>query len=285
MAKILGVVIKPGVPQALEIFQLVQTRFPALRYVVESSGHTAPEKRLPGTESIEPSDFEKHIDLVLVLGGDGTFIHAAALLQNRVVPIVGVNMGRIGFLAEIFSDELLEVLPKALENALPYSDRMRLQAQVFVSGKKVMDGYVLNDAVVALQSLARVADYKIRIGDKVVTTLRGDGVIVSTPTGSTAYSMAAGGSIIAPELEAIGITPICPHQLTQRPFVVPKENEVCITLDSDRTAYATLDGQAGHALQLGDYVLLKQAPVPTRILRLPSRSYFDMLRAKLRWGE
>lgn len=148
-----------------------------------------------------------------------------------------------------------------------------------------LQGRVLNDAVVNQLGLARIAQYRIMLRGELVTALRADGVIVATPTGSTAYAMAAGGSILAPEMACIGITPICPHALTQRPLVVAPDGEISVTLESDRDVFASLDGQSGHALRPGDSIVVRRAPVGTRLFSVPWRSYFQTLRTKLRWGE
>ena len=144
---------------------------------------------------------------------------------------------------------------------------------------------ILNDAVVAQLALARVALYRVTFDDELVTVLRGDGVIVATPTGSTAYSMAAGGSILAPGLEAIALTPICPHALTQRPLVLSTGGTVRVYLDSDNQVFATLDGQVGQEFLQGDVLEITRSPLPLRLLHVPGRSYFEILRRKLRWGE
>ena len=285
MAKTIGVVLKPGVPDALTTLRTVQAAAPGLRFISEQAGHHAIENLPPGVEAVDMPVFEREVDLVLVLGGDGTLIHGASLVRDRVVPILGVNMGYIGFLTEVSRDELLDVFARALEGALPYSDRMRLDVELRRDDRVLMRRRILNDTVIAMRSLARIATYRVTLQNELVTTIRGDGVILSTPTGSTGYSLASGGPIVSPNLEAVAITPICPHQLTQRPLVVRPHGDVAVTLDSDSTAYATFDGHAGHEMICNDMVVARQAPVPSRLLNVPWRNYFQTLRTKLRWGE
>lgn len=283
--KTIGVVLKPGVREALVTLRMVQAAVSGVRFIAEQAGHHTIDNPPAGLELVDVATFERDVDMVLVLGGDGTLIHGASLVQERVVPILGVNLGHIGFLTEVARDELLDVLAKALEGSLPYSDRMRLDVEVRRKSEVLLKRRILNDAVIAMRSLARIATYRITLRDELVTTIRGDGVIFSTPTGSTGYALASGGPIVSPQLEAIAITPICPHQLTQRPLVVRPEGEIIVTLDSDSTVFATLDGHAGHEMVLGDSMVVRQAPVPSRLLNVPWRNYFQTLRTKLRWGE
>lgn len=285
MHKVIGVVLKPGVPEALATLQTVQQTLRDVQFIAEQDGYHALTQPLPGVERVDVQTFEKAVDMVLVLGGDGTLIHAASLLQERRVPILGVNMGHIGFLTEVARDELLDVLRRALDGALPHSDRLRLDAEVRRDETVLLSRRILNDAVIAGRSLARIATFRIVLNDDLVTTIRGDGVIISTPTGSTAYALASGGPIISPQVAAIGITPICPHQLTHRTLVVPPLGKLVVTLDSDSSVFATCDGHAGHEMRRGDALIVSPAPVPSRLLSVPWRDYFQTLRTKLRWGE
>ncbi len=289
--KTLGVVLKPGMRETMDTLRSVQNAVGGLRIVAEAHGHHAPDQvaeaafKAMNVELLDVDAFEREVDLVLALGGDGTLIHAASLLQDRLVPILGTNMGHIGFLTEVTREELLDVLPRALAGALPHSDRMRLDVLVRHDTDVVLQRRILNDAVIAMRSLARIATFRITANGMLVTTIRGDGVIFSTPTGSTAYALASGGPIISPQLEAIAITPIAPHQLTQRPLVIPPDTEVVVTLDSDSTVFASLDGHTGVEMSRGDAMVVRRAPVPSRLLSAPWRNYFQTLRTKLRWGE
>lgn len=285
MQKTLALVLKPGVPDAEAVCRQVQAALPDAHFIGEAEGHHAVPAALTGIERGSADMVAQRADLMVVIGGDGTLIHGASLCIERVVPILGVNLGYIGFLTEVKRDELAGVLQDAVAGVLPHSDRMRLEVEVWRGAERLLRRVVLNDVIVAMRSLARIATYRITDGDTLVTTVRGDGVMVSTPTGSTAYALAAGGPIISPELEAIGITPICPHQLTQRPLVLPPDGPIRITLDSDNTVFVSLDGHHGQDMLPGDAVVVRRARVPTRILGVPWRDHYHTLRSKLRWGQ
>ncbi len=285
MKQTIGLVLKRNAPEALESLSVARSAAPGARFLVEAEGYHALDQVPAGVEAVDAATIERSADLLLVLGGDGTLIHGASLLRARVVPILGVNLGTIGFLTDVTREELPQMLPKALAGELPYIDRMRLDVRICRDGEILATGRVLNDAVVNQLGLARIAQYEIEVGCQLVTILRGDGVIISTPTGSTAYSMAAGGSILAPGINAIAITPICPHALTQRPIVVGPDHEISVELVSDSDVMASFDGQSGHEVRRGDVMGVRTAAVPTRLYQSPSRDYFETLRTKLRWGE
>ncbi|MEE8408167.1 MAG: NAD(+)/NADH kinase [Myxococcota bacterium] len=285
MVRTIGVVLKRDTPGAISALKTALAIAPDDRFIIEAEGLHAVESPPDRVEPVDAEAFERDIDLLLVLGGDGTLIYAASLLRDRLVPVLGVNLGKIGFLAEVAIDEIERVLPKAIAGELPFVDRMRLDVKVRRNGDVVIYRRVLNEAVVNQKGLARIAEYRVTLGGELVTELRADGVIVATPTGSTAYSMAAGGSIIAPGIQGIAITPICPHGLTQRPLVVAPDGEIEITLESESEVFASLDGQAGEPFLRGDVLHIRTAAVPTRLIHVPWRSYFQMLRSKLHWGD
>jgi NAD+ kinase len=226
-------------------------------------------------------------DLVLVLGGDGTLIHAAGILEGRPVPILGVNMGSLGFLTEVPQSELYQAIDHVLSGRAEVWDRMKLRVHVHHgnSAEKVIDSEVLNDVVIAKGALSRIAEFEATCSGHYVTTYRADGIIVATPTGSTAYSLAANGPILFPTMRGVILAPICPHTLTQRPIVLPDDQTVNITLVSDSKVYLTLDGQTGLQLQGGDRVQIKQSHNRVLLVRNPNIDYFGVLRAKLKWGE
>jgi NAD+ kinase len=281
----IGVVLKPGAPQALQCLKTVLEVAAGHRVLIEGAGYHALADVPKGVEAVHSATFANEIELLVILGGDGTLIHGASLLRDRVVPILGVNLGTIGFMTEVKREELAVALPAAIKGDLPYVDRMRLDAEVIRSGEVIARSRCLNDAVLSPETMARVATYQVTLGDELVISLRGDGVIIATPTGSTAYSMAAGGSLLAPGLEAVAITPICPHAFTQRPLVVKPDADIRVTLDSDAKVFATLDGQSGHEFERGDVLVLRRAPVPARVLSGVSGGYFHTLRTKLGWGD
>ena len=285
MTRTVGIVLKSGSREAVEALAVVRPHLGDARLLIEREGPHAFTELPTWIEPVDRLHFEADSELVLALGGDGTIIHAASLLQNRVVPIIGVNLGRIGFLAEVTLDDAATALPQALAGELPHSDRLRLDARIVRDGRVALRVRILNDAVVAQLALARVAVYRITRERDLVTLVRGDGVIIATPTGSTAYSMAAGGSILEPGLDAIGLTPICPHGLSQRPLVLPTDRSLSVQLESDNAVFATLDGQVGHDFKRGDTLVVERSPIPTRLLNVPGRSHFETLRRKLRWGD
>lgn len=283
MPNVVGVVLKKGAPEAMAALDTVRRSAGGRELLVVRHEGLDVTTMPSGVTATDPAEVAARAELLVVLGGDGTLIHAASLLRERIVPILGVNLGHIGFLTEVALDELPRALPQALEGSLPHVDRMRLDAAVMRGGEVVLQRRVLNDT--AISPLAQLARYRVTLGGELVTTLRGDGVIVATPTGSTAYSMAAGGPIVWPGLRAVAITPICPHSLTQRPLVIAPDAEITITTESDRQVYVSMDGQAGCDFKRGDVLTVREAPVATRLLRTPWRSYFQTLRTKLRWGE
>jgi len=226
-------------------------------------------------------------DLVVVLGGDGTLIHAASLLEGRPVPILGVNMGSLGFMTEVPQTELYAALDQVLAGKAQVSERMKLRVHLHKGGasERALDSEVLNDVVIAKSALSRMAELHTRCSGEHVTTYRADGVIVATPTGSTAYSLAANGPIMYPTMRGVIIAPICPHTLTQRPLVVPDDESIDIVLTNDTEVYLTLDGQKGQPLEKGDRVQVKQSYNRVLLVRNPNLDFFGILRAKLRWGE
>ena len=227
------------------------------------------------------------IDFLVVLGGDGTLIHAASVLAGRPVPILGVNMGSLGFMTEIPVVEMFPALEDALEGRYSVSERMKLDAALFRGeGPPLVRQQVLNDVVISKGALARIADLEVTFDGKLVTLYKADGIIVATPTGSTAYSLSADGPILHPALEAVVISPICPHTLTQRPIVMPPEKAIHVTLTSDNgEVYLTLDGQSGLRMERGDTVEVVRSADRVLLVHNPRLDYFSILRAKLRWGE
>ncbi|MGH7206669.1 MAG: NAD(+)/NADH kinase [Nitrospiraceae bacterium] len=225
-------------------------------------------------------------DMVLVLGGDGTMLNAARLVEERNVPILGVNMGGLGFLTEVSLEQLYPTLEKVFAKEFVLEERLMLCARIHRHGEHMANATVLNDVVISKGTLARMIEIQISIDGQFVTNLRGDGLIVSTPTGSTAYSLSAGGPIIAPSVQALILTPICPHTLTHRPLLISSGVAVEVTLTSkDEGAMATFDGQVGVAITQGDTVTVRTSDHRTHLIRFPDRTYYDVLRRKLKWGD
>ena len=238
-----------------------------------SSGH--PREELPSLA-----------DLLIVLGGDGTLLAAARLMNQRNIPILPVNLGGLGFLTSVTLADLYPVLELALNGQARYSHRVMLESQVLRNGQLLHHARALNDAVLNKAALARMVDLELRLDGEFVCNYKADGLIVSTPTGSTAYSLAAGGPIVYPVVSAFVITPICPHTLTNRPLVIPDTTQVEIRFAAEKSSvYFTLDGQVGVELASGDRVVITAATERLRLVRPPKKSYFSVLRDKLKWGE
>lgn len=225
------------------------------------------------------------VDLAVVLGGDGTFLSAVRLLGGREVPVLGVNLGSLGFLTEIALEELFQTLDDLEADRARIEPRMMISAVIEKKGVAVESADVLNDVVVNKGTMARISDLEVSVGGAYLTTYRADGLIVATPTGSTAYSMSAGGSIVSPGVPAFLLTPICPHAMTQRPIILPPDREIAITVGKKNgDIYATLDGQVNHELEEGDRVLVSRSDLTVMMVCSPTRDYFSVLRSKLMWG-
>ncbi|SDE51307.1 NAD+ kinase [Desulfuromonas thiophila] len=226
------------------------------------------------------------VDAIVVLGGDGTLISVARDVGALAVPILGVNLGSLGFLTEITLEELYPQLERVLAGDFTVSERIMLQAQIVRDRLPLAQYHVLNDVVINKGALARIIDMEVWVNDDYLTTFKADGLIVSSPTGSTAYNLAAGGPIVYPGLHCLLITPICPHTLTNRPIIVSDNAVIQIRMafDSERV-FCTADGQVGMALQGRDVVEIRKAEMCTHLIKSASKNYFEVLRAKLRWGE
>jgi NAD+ kinase len=239
-----------------------------------------------GARSCSKKQLAALADLIIALGGDGTLLNIAPLVERPDVPILGVNMGGLGFITEVAVDELEAVLAKTLEGDYEIEQRMTLEIRVVRKKGKGHRFRVLNDAVIAKGARSRIIDLETYVGDDYLCTYRSDGLIISTPTGSTAYTLAAGGPIIEPAMGAVILTPICPHTLTHRPIVVPSKAAIRVTLRSfGDTVILVPDGQQGEQLNNGDIVEARDYGLPVSLIKLPSRSYYEILRNKLKWGE
>ncbi len=239
-----------------------------------------------GAPTVAREALAAQVDLLIVLGGDGTLLSAARALGNHKVPILAVNLGGLGFLTSVTLDELYPLLEQVVAGKHRISERMMLDAEIVRGGQAAEQQCALNDAVVNKAALARMLDFDVHVDGDHVGRYRADGLVVATPTGSTAYSLAAGGPIIDPDLDAFVITPICPHMLTNRPLVVP--DTARIELDfaaADEPVYITLDGQIGFQLKPKDRVSISKSKSRVALVRPPTKTYFEVLRSKLRWGE
>jgi len=224
-------------------------------------------------------------DFIIVLGGDGTLISVARLIGSRGTPILGVNLGSLGFLTEVTLDEMYPLLEKILAGEISIDERWTLEVSVQRGDKELAKYTVLNDVVINKGALARMILMETVIDGRYLNTYRADGLIISTPTGSTAYSLSAGGPIINPRVGAIIISPICPHSITNRPIVVREDVIVEVTLQSENEdVLVTLDGQEGYPLQYLDKVVVKKSANTIRLITSPDKDYYEVLRQKLRWG-
>ena len=234
-----------------------------------------------------PRKLPSLVDMIIVLGGDGTLLSAARLVADsrKNVPIFGVNLGGLGFMAEVSLEELYGNLEKALAGKLRADERMMLTARVIRKGKTIEEHTVLNDAVVSKGTFARMVSLEVSVGDDHLTAIRADGLILATPTGSTAYSLSAGGPIIHPALHCFVVTPICPHTLSNRPIVIPDRSVVRVKLLSrSEGASLSFDGQVVTELRQNDIVEVKRAKYRVRLIKHPTKNYYEILRTKLKWG-
>src|SRR3989338_535497 len=226
------------------------------------------------------------VDLLAVLGGDGTLLAAARLVHQHDVPLLAVNLGSLGFLTEITLDEMYGVLDDVLADRHRMDTRRMLDAEVERGGKAVTRYRALNDIVLHKAALARIVDFDVSVGGRFVSRIRADGLIFSTPTGSTAHSLSAGGPIVLPSVEAMVMTPIAPHMLTNRPLVMPGESRIEVQMHNPGEAvYVTVDGQVGEELRSGDPVRFSKSARVIRLVLPPNRDYFQVLRSKRNWGE
>lgn len=268
----LGVIVGPKKP---EVDGLVQ------RLELWCRQHDVAYEQIP----VESKDLTATVDLMVVLGGDGTMLAAARIIGHRRIPVIGVNFGYLGYLTDFTLDELFTALDSVREGCFEVDDRMMLEASVIRGGERITLPRALNDAVINKAAPARMIELECRINDAFVNSFRADGMIVATPTGSTAYSLSAGGPIVHPSLSAIVLTPICPHMLSNRPFVVSGESTVKITFKhAIEDLSLTIDGRHAVALDSDDQIVVQKSPSVFSMLRPPNRNYFEVLRTKLKWG-
>jgi len=279
-----GVCVKPGEPDLAERVRELE------KWLLDRGIQVLPDPeagRWTRASGMRRDDLAGRVDLMVVLGGDGTLLAVARAIGARDVPILGVNLGTLGFLSETSRDDLFPALDAALAGRFWVEERMRLGVEVRRDEESLGRFIALNDAVVSSTALSRVLHLETRVDGSVVTTYHADGLIVATPTGSTAYSLSAGGPLLLPNLEAILLTPISPHTLTQRPLVLPDGCEVELRVVDTRGGqiHLTVDGQVGRALEEDDMVVVRANSQPARLLVPPGRNRFEAMRTKLRWGE
>jgi NAD+ kinase len=282
--KTIGIISKPGVPAAAELvpklIRWLAERNLAVRMDQETAEYARSDNALPREQVPEGAE------LIIVLGGDGTLLSAARAIQGREVPLFPVNLGGLGFLTAITIDAIFPELERALRGEHRIGKRKLLEADLLRGDKPVGHYEALNDVVVTKSDIARMIDLDAHVDQMFVCRYKADGLIVATPTGSTAYSLSAGGPIIFPSVSAICLTPICPHMLTNRPVIVPETSTVQITCQAeDDGAFLTIDGQVGQPLKKGDQIVCRSSTYALMLVRPPKMMYFDVLRQKLKWGE
>jgi len=242
-------------------------------------------KNLKLKKSVKQADIPKHVELVIVFGGDGTFLSVSKQVNEFDIPILGINSGGLGFLTEFTVNELYPIMEKIVENDFEIEERGMLSASVYKKDKKFGSYTVLNDLVINNGKVSRIIDLAIYAEGSHITTFKADGIIFATPTGSTAYSLSAGGPIAHPTLPVTLITPICPHILTNRPLVVSNEMEITVKVLTEGSSYLTLDGQETIKVELNDEIKLKKSESTVKLVKSPFRDYFSILKTKLMWGE
>jgi NAD+ kinase len=287
--KRIGIVLKPHQPQALKtICELVV--WLAERGITLVGGPDVEHERIEHqtgcpVPQVESDELAREVDLMLVLGGDGTMIATARMIGDQEVPVLGINYGGLGYLAEFRIEELYTALESILAGNYRLDRRVMLAVELRRHDDPPKTSRVLNDVVINKSALARIIEIETYFNSQFVNSFRADGLIVSTPTGSTAYNLSAGGPVIFPSMNAVVITPICPFTLSNRPIVVPDDAEIDLLLKTENEDVSlTLDGQVGFPLEVADRVRIRKSRTTFNLIQPSNRNYFDVLRDKLRWG-
>lgn len=290
----IGIITKRSDPHAVEATKDLARWLRARKRNVTVTLETARAANIPQeiAESRNQDDLPEGQDMIAVIGGDGTFLAAFRAIGSKEIPMLGINMGRLGFLTEVPHDAMLPTMAEVLAGHYRVGVRMLLTVTVFRLGEEVLSHCVMNDVVLHKGELARMIEFQVAIDGQFVFSARADGLIIATPTGSTAYALSAGGPILHPSIDALLLVPICPHTLTNRPIAVPGLGTVRITLAQTSCLAAenmdrllTLDGQTGFHLMDGDDIVVRRSPHRLQILHAPNHNYYAVLREKLRWGE
>src|SRR6476620_1543691 len=287
--KRIGIVLKPNQPDALktmcELTIWLAKRDISLLGGPEIERQPIEQPTGCAVDEVAPENLAVNADLILVLGGDGTMIATSRLMANTEVPVLGVNYGGLGYLAEFRIEELYAALESILEGNYRLDRRVMLAVELVRGDESVTRNRVLNDVVINKSALARIIEIEAYLNQQFVNAFRADGLIVSTPTGSTAYNLSAGGPVIFPSMNAVVITPICPFTLSNRPIVVPDDAVIELHLKTDQEDVSlTLDGQVGFPLKVADRVVIRKSQTTFNLVQPANRNYFDVLRDKLRWG-
>ena len=282
--KRVGIVAKPDAPRAPEVVARLVDWLTERHIDVTLEKETAGIVPAVRAAAAHKAELPGLADLLIVLGGDGTLLSMARAVGDLGVPIMGVNLGGLGFLTATTLDEMLPALEAVLERRMVIEERMMLLARVLRNGAPVCEHMALNDIVITKSAMSRIISLAVSVEGEYATAYRADGLIISTPTGSTAYSLSAGGPIVFPSVDAITLTPICSHTLTNRPIVLPASHRIEVTVQSDQEIMLTVDGQVGVGLRERDVVEIVKAVARIRLVRFP-KDFFSVLRTKLKWGE
>lgn len=280
----LGIIAKAHSPKAREVLE------PLLSWLKEHNIETFLDQDTAGLVSDshpahKKSDIPSLVEAILVLGGDGTMLSVARVVGDRGVPILGVNLGGLGFLTQTTLERLYPAIEGLLSGNYEVGERMMLTVHIHRQGERIAEYSVLNDVVINKGALARIIEMATYIDGEFVNTYRADGLIISTPVGSTAYNLSAGGPILFPTMHAVVVSPICPHTLTNRPLVIPDKCKIEVILMSENEdVLLTLDGQVGFALRYKDVVEVRKAKFNIKLIQFPKWEYYQTLRAKLKWG-
>jgi NAD+ kinase len=286
----IGIAVKPGLTAARDTLAELETWLGGRGVDAVWSTDAAQLLAAGSRAAVDRAALPAQCDLVVVLGGDGTLLALAKAIaeSGHDVPILGVNFGSLGFLTEVTRPEIFAALDTVIAGRAAHDERMMLRAVATRRGQPTLTHMALNDVVFSRTALSRMIELEVFVGDHLVTAVKADGLIVATPTGSTAYNLAAGGPIVHPSMDALLLTPIAPHTLTNRPIVIPPEREVRVRSTGSNAGdevYVTVDGQTGFALHEGDAIAISRAGRPLRLVRSATRSYFEVLRQKLKWNE
>lgn len=287
--KSIGVIVKPHQPDALEtlcaLTMWLSERGITFVGLPEIEHEQIEHQTGCSIQVVAEAEMPNRVDLMLVLGGDGTMIATSRMLGDNQIPVIGVNYGGLGYLAEFPIEEMFPALEAILDGEYQVQQRLMLRVELWRGAELVTQNRVLNDVVINKSALARIIEIEAYLNHQFVNLFRADGLIVATPTGSTAYNLSAGGPIIFPSMNAMVITPICPFTLSNRPIVVPDDSMIEVRLITEHEEVAlTLDGQVGFSLQAGDRIQIRKSHTTFNLVQPPNRNYFEVLRNKLKWG-
>jgi NAD+ kinase len=280
-----GIVAKPDAARAQGVILQLLPWLSSRGHSVVLEKETADLVPSAVTDAASRAELPGQVDLLIILGGDGTLLSMARAVGDLGVPLLGVNLGGLGFLTATTLDEMLPALEAYFAGCMAIEERMLLAARIVRNNQPLGEYAALNDIVITKSAMSRIIDLSVSVDGRHATAYRADGLIISTPTGSTAYSLSAGGPILFPTMDAVVLTPICSHTLTNRPIVVPGTDRIEVTLLADQEVMATMDGQVGVGLREGDTVEVCKAAARIRLVRFPQKDFFSVLRTKLKWGE